>query len=235
MDIQTYLDALLHRNHNLAYKFPEGYTFFKVVDYEDAMLDFNEYNVLANASSSATIGTATTGVDWSRWNLNSNSTYDIFKETQAGFMIQAFIGINPPSLKLWRQLPAPIARGNLDQTKITALNDSMPGFLTGEENSSPYDMPSALSEMIIPSNFPEVRFGLYNSSGISVMPRFKIAARRLKVQAYKPEQSQEDKNMVNDIILGRRMCKVYSPGMDGYQYDVKNEYGTGFIPWRTIT
>ena len=235
----SYLDVLLQRHHNVAYALPTqgnapGYLFLKVVDYEDSIVAYNEYNVLTTESASATIGSATTGTDWNRWKLNSNSTYDIFKESMAGFMIQAFIGIDPPSLKLWKQFPAGITRGNLDQTKITALNDDAPGFLTGEEWGSPFDMPSALSEMLIPSNFQELMFGVYNPENISVMPRFKVPMRRMKMQAYKPRESPEDKNTVNDIISGKRACKVFSPGMDGFQYNTKEQYGVDPIPWRTI-
>lgn len=229
----SYLDALLQRNHNLAYKFPEGYMFFRVEDYEDTVLNYNEYNVLTTESSSATIGSASTGKNWNTWTLNNSLTYDIFHEGMSGFMLQTFLGIDPPSLKVWRQIPAPTPRGNLDQTKITTLNDDAPGFLTGHDESSPYDMPSVLSEMIIPSNFPQIQTGIYNPEGISVMPRFKVIFRRMKVQAYNP-QDQMDRNTINDIISGRRHVKVYSPGLDGYQYDHKREYGVDVLPWRTV-
>lgn len=229
---QGYLSALLQRNHNISYKFPNGYLFFKVIDYEDAIIDYNQYNVIPKQSSTVAIGTGSAKT-WNAWNLNDSLTYDIFKETMSGFMLQAFIGINIPDLKLWKQFPAPTPRGNLDQTKITTLDDSAPGYISGDDNSSPYDAPTALSEMLIPCNFPQLQFGIYNVSTVPVMPRFRVIIRRMQVRAYDPRNPM-DKNTINDIISGRRMCKVFSPGLDGYQYAAQTEYGVAPMKWEVI-
>jgi len=231
---ESYTTALMQRGHNLAYKFPDDkYLFFRVEDYEDAPLIYSEYNVLAKQSSSATIGSATSGEDWNRWSLNNSVTYDIFMERGKNIMLQVFIGISSPDLKMWRQIPAPTPRGNLDQTKITALNDSTPGFITGEESGSPFDAPTVLSEMFVPANFPSIRFGLYNPATVPIMPKFRVIIRRMKVHTYDP-RDQMDKNIINDIIGGRKPCKVYSPGLDGYQYDAEMNYGVAPMPWKVI-
>lgn len=228
----SYIDALLQRNHNLAYKFPKGYMFFRVMDYEDTVVEFDQYNSLATVSASATLGTATTTKDWWKWQNADN--IDIFREKDDGFMLQCFVGIAPASLRWWKRFPAPTARGNLSDIMVSTINGEAIGWVDGSCAGSPYDMPTEMGELIIPTQFPPLEFAVYNPEDITVTPVFKVVIRRLQVRALNPTDPA-DRARINDIITGRRAAKVYSPGIGGYEYDMTKHYGVCPIPWEVLS
>lgn len=229
---ENYMSALLQRNHNLAYKLPEGYIFLRVLDYEDSQYYFQQYDTVAAQSASSSIAGGPTA-DWHRWDPWGGTNYDLLEERECGYILQAFVGIDPPTLRWWKRFPSPIPRGSLDRIKITGLDDTQPGYLDGMPWGSPYDMPTALSELIIPTNFPAIEFGIYNMETFPVTPKFRIPIRRLQVKALEPDKPG-DKQLINEMIQFKRPCKVWSPGVGGYQYNARQNFGVCPVPWEVL-
>jgi hypothetical protein len=157
---------------------------------------------------------------------NSNNQH-LFRERDKDKILQAFIGIYPPRLRLFKRFPDPIVRGNLYEIKVPAVvTAASGGYISGE--MSPYEAPTTMTEIIVP---PEllVSWGVFNPEAVAVYPRFQIIMRRLQIRYFKMNNTK-DKQEIEKIVNGAR-CKKWSPGIEPFEYDVADRIGADLIDW----
>src|SRR3990167_5870430 len=106
MAVKPYGDVLLERKHHLALKYGQGYAFGQIRDFEDSSMTFRRINSIATLTGQITIG-SNTDAYLSIVDTNNN---DYFIESFTDRVAQSFIGIYPPRLRMFRQIPAPIIR-----------------------------------------------------------------------------------------------------------------------------
>lgn len=228
---KTFDQGLVERGENIAQQFANGWIMGEVVNYEDAPTPYDQYDALPAGSSNAT-GPGGAGVGagtyWWQWFTAPNQRQDMFRERDKDKIIQAFIGIYPPRLRLFRQFPAPEIRGNLYEIKVAAIPVvTSGGYINGEW--SPYQQPTSLTELIVP---PELiaKFALFNPEAVAVFPRFQVFIRRIQMRYFKKNNSTDQKT-IDDIIDKKIPCKKWSPGLVPSDYDVSDRTGADIIDW----
>lgn len=210
--------SLLERRKFLGMQFAQGWLFGQVVACEDVAVPYERYNPLAAGTSLATIGGLTD--NWLQW-LDAQN-HDIFRERDSDKLLQAFVGIYPPRLRLWKQFPAPMSRGNLYEIKVpSALAAASCGYIEG--SWSPYGEPTSLTELFVP---PEliVKWGVFNPETVTVSPRFTVFIRRLQMKYLNPGNA-DDSAAIDAILKNKIYCKMWSPGLDPFEYDVEDRLG----------
>jgi len=224
----TYQKNLLERGHNFAIGINGGWLMGKVLKKEQpSKINFNRYNTMAAGANTSSIGSDSPST-WNSWKTSQN--YDIFNEWDSDILLQAFIGIGPKPLRLFRQFPTPSTRGGLSRIPVTgAFDDETPGYVDGY--MSPYHNPTVATEMLIPrSTF--IEFGLYNPLSYPVNPVFNIVFQRMKVHYFDPDNSH-DANQIENIQNGHAAVKFWDPGIAMWQYDAVGSVGVDVIPeWR---
>lgn len=230
--VETYAAALLERGHRVAMQFAQGWVMGEVINYEDAPIPYDQapgsggYDSLAANSGSTTMnGGLVPANNWQIW-YNSQGQH-LFRERDKDKILQAFIGIYPARLRLWKQFPAPITRGNLYEIKVPAvITASAGGYISGEW--SPYEEPTTLTEVLVP---PEllIAWGVFNPEAVAVYPRFQIIMRRIQMRYFKMNNAK-DKQEIEKIVAGGR-CKKWSPGLEPFEYDVSDRIGADIIDW----
>jgi len=218
------MNALLERKHNVGMQFASGWVFGQVVNYEDVPVPFDRYSPVPANSGLATIAGTTNY--WFEWVNAQNQV--ILRERDMDKILQAFVGIYPANLRLFKQFPAPIIRGNLYEIKVPAvLTAQSGGFIRGDW--SPYENPTTLTEMLIPPEL-HIQWGVYNDEGFAVTPRFMIFIRRLQIKYYRPNNTS-GKKAIEAIIEGKMPAKLWSPGLEPYEYDVMDRIGVETYDW----
>jgi hypothetical protein len=217
----SYADTLLKRGQKFAMKLGTLWVFGIVRDYEDVgPFVYDRINEMKSGASQFSIGSGS-DADYNR--LRDSNNEDIFWEEDEGFILHAFIGIDPPDLRLFTRYPSPVIRGNLSKIKVTGINAEAKGYVDGNVDGSPFDLPTNRTELLIPTEL-EVDFGLYNPLGRSVVPALKIFIRRYQVQFYDPENKVQSE-IIKNIINGNFKCHWWSPGIDPFNYDIESNLG----------
>lgn len=219
----SYIYNLLNIGHNFGVEVDNNKSVFgRVKKYIDVPVFANRYGALAARTSSVAYagGSATA---WNTWTNADN--FDIFREKETDKILQAHIGIWPMNLRLWKQIPASQARGNLSEIILDepALIDT-PGWIDGSPYGSPYALPSRRTEVIAPREFP-VRFMIFNPSREAVMPQFIVHLRRCEVKWYDPDDPK-DLEMIKQFSKFLMTNKgepvhYYSPGIVPFSYGVE--------------
>lgn len=219
--VKSYTETLLERGQKFAMKMGAFWVFGIVRDYEDVgPFVYDRINEMTTGDSQFSIGS---GSDATYNRLRDSNNEDIFWEEDRGYMLHAFIGINPPDLRLFTRYPAPVIRGNLSEIKVAALNAEAKGFVDGNEDGSPFDLPTNRTELMIPMEI-EIDFGLFNPLAYTVVPELKIFIRRYYVQYYTPNNQVQAK-IIENIINGNLKCHWWSPGIDPFNYDIPSKIG----------
>lgn len=225
--IKKYYESLLDRNQNLGIQFSDGWVFGKVLTVEDMPYNFNRYDLLTTANGSSTIASGTAD-EWHE--LRDASNNRILWEDTADKMLHIFAGVYPPRLRLWYRYPDPIQRGGNAEIKISALSATTGGFKDGLE--SPYRCPTTATELIIPKDLV-VKVGIFNPEVYGVHPRLFFYIRRMKLHYYNPKDSYELK--IIDNIMNRKIpCKLWSPGIESFDYNTFSELNVYPIAWKNI-
>jgi hypothetical protein len=227
--IPTYIETLMPRKHNFSIKTATGYAFGRTREYEDIPnINYTRLDQLAALSvvSSIDNGTAVSGYFPLKAIIEGE---DYFYEYEGDKILQAFIGIFPSPARLFRQIPAPVPRGNLSRIKAPATPTiNSIGYIDGTLAGSPYNMPSSLSEMLLPK-YMNVAFQVFNPLAITMNPVLRIAIRRHSVKWFNPANSN-DKAIIDKMISGAIPVKMWSPGMEPMQYDIQGNLGIEPIP-----
>lgn len=228
MAVVSYQAALVDRGFNLVQKFGNGYVFARIRDFEDANTTFERFDTLAAGSGSSTIAGSAAAFFHE---LEDAAGNEFFLETETDRVLQAFIGVHPPRLRLFRAFPDPIIRGNLAKVRTTAdLSATAIGWVDG--TMTPYERPTTLAEMIIPRDLL-LRFGIFNPESIAVFPRFLFIFRRLLVKWLDPKD-KKDGALIQRIIDGKERAKWFSPGIEPFTYDIENKLGITPVPVEVI-
>lgn len=221
--IPTYLENNLLRKQNFGLKFAQGWVFGKVIDFEDVHMIFDNYPVLPGFTSTTIVPPKTQPDQWNEWkDIQANEA--IFYEWDSGMMLQAFIGIHPSDCRLWKRFPSPVPRGNLSKIKVASIGANTIGWIDGHHNGSPFSMPSALTEMLIPKELTMIEWAVYNPLPIAIAPKFRINIRRHNVKYYDPSK-KSDMDKINDMWSGKMAWKPWSPGVDSWAYDTSKQLG----------
>lgn len=207
----SYENYLLERWQNFAMTFGHGWVFGKVADYVDSGTIYDRYDTLNAKSASASIA-GSTASNWNSWETSSD--YDLFYERNLGVVLQAFIGIKPVRLRLWKSMPDVVRRGNLDKIKVSSLTADTVGWIDGRD--SPFENPGKKSELMIPPMM-NVQFGVFNPENYAVNPVFNVKIRRMKVKWYDPDNNT-DRKTIDSIVDGKTPCHFWSPGLTPSQY-----------------
>jgi len=226
--VKNYEDAFLDRGQWFGIKFARGWCFARVVGFENTIkYPFNRYQKLSSRSSSVVVGSGTSSDTWWVWE-DRRSGKDLFWEYNTNYVLHVMIGIAPKRLRLFRRYPDPYARGNLSKIKVDAVPtaESM-GYIDG--GMSPYDNPSSLSEMFVPKELL-VKHAVFNPEGYDVIPRFNVYIRRLKVQWLNIEKA-EDAKMIENIIKRKVRAKLWTPGVEAFEYDSENKLLVKPVSW----
>lgn len=232
LSVEPYLSSMLKRDQHLSLEFDKGYVHMIIKDFEDTRKIFDIYDGLATVSASASIN-GRTASDWNQWRTTADYRSDIFWEDNRGYVLQAFIGIAPSRLRLFRQIPAAFPRGNLSEITVTTLDDDAIGFVDGvPERGSPFDNPNVLTELFIPPR-ADIKFGIFNPELFTVQPIFHIPIRRHEVYVLNPDD-EHDRKIINEIVIGKRRTKRWSPGVTPWKYDVQGNFSVKGVPWEVI-
>lgn len=223
--VTPFTKALLERKHNVGQQFANGWLFGQVVNYEDCAIIFDRYDSLAAGSGNATIAGGAANY-WHEWMNAQQQKY--LRERDADKVLQAFIGIYPPRLRLFMQFPMPISRGELYEIKVPAVLTALAGgWVNGEW--SPYETPTTLTEMIVPPEMT-IGFGVFNTEGVAVNPRFLLYIRRLQLQYFNPDTTV-GKKKIEEITSGKAKARLWSPGLQPFEYDVSDRIGVPTYKW----
>lgn len=222
--VSDFMTALLERKHNLGQQFANGWVFGSVVNYEDIQIPYDLYGAMTTGTGTVTLNTV--AGEWHEWANAQNQL--MFRERDGDKILQAFIGISPTRLRLFHQFPAPIIRGNLYEIKVPAVKTATSGgYITGE--LSPYEMPTTLTEFIVPPEL-HLQWGLFNPETYTVYPRFNIFIRRCQMNYFDPD-SKSGKEKIEQITNGKVPCKLWSPGLDPYEYDTGDRMDVEQYEW----
>jgi hypothetical protein len=222
-NIPTYLESNLLRRQHFGLKLADGWVFGKVIDFEDVQFIFDQYPTLAPLSSTAIVPPKTVTDEWNEWKLMPNNEA-IFYEWDSERLLQAFIGIHPAPCRLWKRFPSPVPRGSLSKIKVTSIGINTVGWIDGHQSGSPFDMPSALTEMLIPKEVSQIEWAVFNPLPINIAPKFKLNIRRHQVKYYNPEK-QAERDTIDAMWSGKIAWKPWSPGLDPWSYDTSKQIG----------
>lgn len=219
--VKSFQEALLSRGQKYALKLGSAWVFGTVKDFEDiGPFFYNRINQMTTGASTFSIGSGSAA---SFQNLKDSNNFDIFWEKEADKLLHSFVGINPPDLRMFLQYPSPVIRGNLSEIKQSVLNAEAKGFTNGDEDGSPFDLPTVKTELMIPREM-NVQVGLYNPLGDTVVPNLKIFTRRYEVHYYDQEVQSELK-IIKNIINGNLPAHWWSAGLDPFSYDIRQKLG----------
>lgn len=225
-----YQVSQLDRGHMAAVRADDGWYFFRVIDFEDIHVEYNGVDVMAAAASTHSIRNgASAAATWQSWTLTDSN--DMFYEWDRDKILQAFIGIDSPDIRLWRRIPSPAPRGNLSRTKVAVLNLNTVGFMNG--SMTPFRQPDDVSEMILPWQ-TQVDFGLYNPTPAAVQPLFNIFIRRIVPEFIDPRDGT-GQSIIKDIFRGAGKCRRWSPGLGGAGIQFKDMAVPGLPNWGSLS
>jgi hypothetical protein len=233
--IPTYMEQLLPRRYNYGIKVANGWVWGKTNEYEDIPnIIMSRYDQITANSLAATMDNTATAIPqgYTQWKaLTENEDY--FYEYESDKILQAFIGIHPSPARLFRRIPSPLPRGNLSRIKVPGVpvNTSI-GFVDGKQAGSPFDVPTVLTEMLLP-RYTIVDFAVFNPLAVPITPIFNIVIRRHKVKWYNPEK-KEDKDKIMEMWTGKRPWKPWSPGIDPMIYDAEGNLNVKPIDLDTL-
>jgi len=225
--VPTYLESNLLRRQLFGLKFAGGWAFGKSIDFEDVGLIFDQYPVLAPLTSTAIVPPKVATDEWNEWKLMPNNEA-LFYEWDSERMLQAYIGIYPADLRLWKRFPSPVPRGNLSKIKVTSIGINTVGWIDGHLHGSPFNMPSALTEMLIPKEVAQIEWAVFNPLGINMAPKFNIKIRRHQVKYFDPGK-KDDMDTINAMWNGKIPWKPWSPGLDAWAYDTDKQLGVNLV------
>lgn len=229
----NYRKAQLERGHMAAVKADDGWRFFKTVEFEDTHIEYNGVDVMAAAAGTHSIRNGSVAAAaWQAWTTGAVTTLgpDIFYEDSKDKMLQCFIGIDTPEVRMFRQIPDGAARGKLSLMNIAVINLDAIGFINGVQ--SPFIEPDEISEMILPWE-THVTFGLYNPTPQPVQPMFNIFIRRIVPEFLDPRKAV-DQQTIKDIFRGTAKCRRWSPGIGASGLDFIYLDVPGIARWGSL-
>jgi len=229
--VESYMDAALKRGQRFAIKVGGGRWVFGIVrDYEDVgPFVYYRINSMLTGASTFSIGAGAADT-YNR--LRDSNNYDIFWEEAKDFLLQTFMGITPPDVRLFVRYPAGIPVGSLNKIKATVINAEAKGYIDGNEWGSPFEVPTSRLELMFPKEV-EVDFGLFNPTGVTLTPQLSMFIRRLKVTYY-DKNNQTDLKIIQNIIDGNLKARWWSPSVQVFEYDCKEKLGVESVEvkWR---
>jgi hypothetical protein len=227
---EPYQSALLKRDMFLSLKFDKGYVHNIVKNFTDTRLIFSRFNAIDAEDNLASLGSDTP----QEWNFFKDSNQnDIFYQKDRGYVLQSFLGIYPPRLRVFKQIPAGVPVGSLCEITITNIDEDTLGFVDGvPERGSPFDNPSALTEMFMPPR-ASVKFSLFNPEKYRVQPVFHVPIRQLEVYTLDPDKDG-DREVINQIVTGAKRTKRWSPSVMPWIYDVDGNFCVQPTKWEVL-
>jgi hypothetical protein len=217
--VKTYQETVLDREQRFAMRLGSQWVFGIVRNFED--IGPIVYNRIDSMAAGAITYQLDGGGAADFQALENTNQKDYFWEEDNDYLLHAFIGINPPDLRMWIRYPASLVRGNLSRIKATNFARETIGYIDGNEDGSPFDMPSAKSELMFPK-FMDSNFGFYNPLPYIVTPKLKFQMRRYNVQYFNPT-SPKQLNIINRMIKSELRAHWWTPGNHLYDYDISSK------------
>ena len=204
---------LLWHDHNLGLRFSDGWVFFRVDNFEDIPTYY------WTTSQIPALGT----LDYQTPKEGNN---EIIYTRIGDQIIQTFIGLNHPKLRLFRRIPAGKPVGVHPELSAPTLTGNF-GFVEGWQ--SPFDEPTGMTKMYIPYNI-HVEFGFANPEQYQVTPNLAIYMRILKVKPLDPSV-ESDVQVIKDIVAKKIPCDKYCPSIYPYDYPIEATWNVKPIRW----
>lgn len=237
MGVKSYIDCLLLRGQNLGLGVISdagkvGWAFFKMMNFEDIVFHYDLFCSLQGGSASSKI-LAETATTW--WNLNNEiDKVDVIREEDSDKIIQYFLGIYPPQLRLFMQYQANQPRGNLSKVKVPSAPTALShGYRNGY--MTPFEEPTELGQIFTLKQM-DIQFAWYNpepstdwlGDNLYLKPELNIIMRRFDVKAYDPKRHADK---IRNMFSGAVKCAFWSPGSDAITYPLETNYKIEPTPW----
>lgn len=227
IDLSRIEDHILKPNYLLMLGFPTGWVPLRVL-YSDP-LQFYVYDPIAEGAMSGPVPAAssTNGITNLGWQppIRFSSIYisgqpqNVLRVENVDELYQIFLGISPPMLRVYRQIPPGTSIATIDEASGGwTPSYSQFGWIDGRE--SPFHAPSPRSEIIIPPRL-DVAFAMANPTPEPMHPLFNIVLNRVKVGVV------ADVDLVDKMLSRRVYVEYYNVGgleMPATAYSVENIY-----------
>lgn len=227
IDLSRIEDHILKPNYLLMLGFPTGWVPLRVL-YSDP-LQFYVYDPIAEGAMATPVPPAISinGIFNLGWQPPTRFSsvnilgrpQNVLRVENVDELYQVFIGISPPMLRIYKQVPPGTSIATLDVAPGGwSQSYNQFGWIDGRE--SPFHAPSPRSEIIIPPRL-DIAFAMANPTPEPMYPLFNIVLNRMKISVVR------DADLVDKMLNRRVYVEYYNVGgleMPATAFNVENVY-----------